>query len=76
VLATHIGRIYRTRIHVSHATNADQVLIGHTLPRGMHPATVKLDGRTVHHYRVAHTNRGVEVTVATGKGWHTLTITT
>ncbi|MDQ1740853.1 MAG: hypothetical protein QOE53_2505 [Pseudonocardiales bacterium] len=76
VLATHTGDLYRTRIYVSHATNADRVLIGHTLPRGTHPGSVKLDGRTVHNYRVAQTNRGVEVTVPTGKGWHTLTITT
>jgi hypothetical protein len=63
-------------VTVSHATNADRVLIGHTLPRGVHPESVKLDGRTVHNYRVVHTNRGVEVTMPTGKGRHTLTITT
>ena len=76
VLATRAGEVYRTRIYVRHGTNADRVLIGHTLPRGQHPETVKLDGRTVHNYRVAHTNRGTEVTVPTSKGRHTLTITT
>ena len=56
--------------------NADTIAIGHTLPRGARPERVQLDGRTVHHYRVVQTNRGVEVTVPTGKGQHTLTITT
>jgi hypothetical protein len=76
VRATHTGDTYRTSIYVSRATNADRVLIGHTLPRGTHPHSVKLDGRTVHDYRMVHTNRGTEVTVSTGKGRHTLTITT
>jgi len=76
VRATHSGQVYRTTIDVSRALNADTVVIGHTLPRGAHPESVKLDGRTVHHYRMVQTNRGVEITVPAGKGHHTLTVTT
>jgi hypothetical protein len=36
---------------------------------------VVLDGGAVHNYRVVETNRGVEVTVATSAGHHTLTVT-
>jgi hypothetical protein len=74
VRATHSGAVYRTTIDVSRALNADTIVIGHTLPRGARPESVKLDGRTLHHYRMVKTNRGVEVTVTTGKGHHTLTI--
>ena len=76
VLATHTGNQYVTKIDVSAGVDAEQVFIGHTLPRGSQPATVTLDGRTVHNYQVRTTNRGVEVTIATGAGNHTLTITT
>jgi hypothetical protein len=34
-----------------------------------------LDGRTVNNYKLVETNRGTEVTVATGAGHHTLAIT-
>jgi hypothetical protein len=54
--------------------DADEITIGHTLPHGAHPVAVVLDGRPVHNYQVRETNRGTEVTVATGKGHHTLTI--
>ncbi|HEV2886298.1 MAG TPA: hypothetical protein VGX49_05255 [Jatrophihabitans sp.] len=76
VRATHYGDVYRTTIDVSRGLNAERIMIGHTLPRGERPESVKLDGRTVHNYRVVQTNRGMEVTVPTGKGHHTLTITT
>jgi hypothetical protein len=76
VLATHTGNQYGTTIDVSSGAHANQVFIGHTLPRGSQPATVTLDGHTVHNYQVRTTNRGVEVTVPTGAGHHTLTITT
>jgi hypothetical protein len=76
VLATHTGNRYGTRIDVSSGVPAGQVFIGHTLPRGSRPASVTLDGRTVHNYQVRTTNRGVEVTISTGAGHHTLTITT
>jgi hypothetical protein len=35
---------------------------------------VRLDGRTVHNYTVRTTNRGVEVTVPTSTGTHTLEV--
>jgi hypothetical protein len=74
VLATHVGNRYRTLIDVGRRVGADDVVIGHTLPRGAHPSEVTLDGRSVHHYQVRETNRGVEVTVHTGRGAHVLTV--
>jgi hypothetical protein len=76
VLATHQGNRYVTGIDVSRGVHADQIAIGQTLPRDSRPATVTLDGRTVHSYRARITNRGVEITVPTGVGHHTLTIST
>jgi hypothetical protein len=76
VQATHTGSTYRTRVDVSKGVGAGKVALGHTLPAGSHPATVTLDGRRLHHYRVVETNRGTEVTVVTGPGRHTLTVTT
>jgi hypothetical protein len=73
VLATHTANVYSTQLDVSRV-HAD-VLIGHTLPRGAQPAAVVLDGRAVHTYQVRQTNRGNEVTIPTGTGQHTLTIT-
>ena len=75
VLATHDGDAYRTEIDVSGGVGAGSVVIGHTLPHGARPASVVLDGGAVHNYRVVETNRGVEVTVATSAGHHTLTVT-
>jgi len=74
VHATHVGTSYRTEI-ATHAVRAGQVVIGHTLPRGAHPSAVVLDGRAVHDYRITETNRGAEVTISTGTGHHTLTVT-
>jgi hypothetical protein len=76
VRATHTGSTYRTEIDTGKGVGAEEVVIGHTLPAGARPATVVLDGRTVHDYRVRETNRGVEVTVRTTAGHHRLTITT
>jgi hypothetical protein len=76
VQASHTGKVYRTKIYVGSGVHADRVLIGHTLPRGTHPTSVKLDGRTVRDYRLVQTNRGAEVTVATREGRHTLTVLT
>jgi hypothetical protein len=76
VRATHVGDAYRTRIDVGKGVGAHRVVIGHTLPAGARPATVVLDGRRVHDYRVRATNRGTEVTVPTTAGHHILTITT
>jgi len=75
VLAAHDGDAYRTEIRTSRGVGADEVTIGHTLPHGVQPATVVLDGRTLHDYRVRETSRGTEVTVSTTAGHHTLTIT-
>ena len=76
VLASHDGDSYRTEIRTGRGVGADEVTIGHTLPHGARPATVVLDGRTLHNYRVRETNRGTEVTVSTTAGHHTLTVTT
>jgi hypothetical protein len=73
VLATHTGNVYTTQIDVGHGVHSD-VVVGHTLPRGVTPSTVRLDGQVVHNFQVRQTNRGNEVTVPTGDGQHTLTI--
>jgi hypothetical protein len=75
VRATHQGNTYVTTINTGYRVGADTVRIGHTLPRTERPAAVVLDGRRVQNYRVTVTNRGVEVTVATSAGHHTLTVT-
>jgi hypothetical protein len=75
VAASHDGSVYRTEIDTTSGVGARNVTIGHTLPRGSMPATVTLDGQTVQDYIVRQTNRGTEVTVPTGTGHHTLTIT-
>jgi hypothetical protein len=75
VLATHDGDSYRTEIRSGEGVGAREVVIGHTLPHGVQPATVELDGRTLRDYTVRETNRGTEVTVATTAGHHTLTVT-
>ncbi|HEX6675858.1 MAG TPA: glycogen debranching protein [Actinomycetes bacterium] len=75
VFASHNGDTYTTRVDVGDGVGADEVAIGHTLPAGAHPTAVVLDGHTVHDFQVRETNRGTEVTVATGAGHHTLTIT-
>jgi hypothetical protein len=74
VRATHAGHLYRTVIDVGQGTGARKVAIGHTLPAGAQPSAVVLDGHLVHRYRVAETNRGLEVTVPTTAGHHTLTV--
>jgi hypothetical protein len=76
VRAIHAGDSYLTEIDVDQRVGADRISIGHTLPAGARPATVVLDGRRLHNYRVLETNRGTEVTVPTTAGHHTLTITT
>jgi hypothetical protein len=75
VLATLTGGSYSTEIDVTDDVGADDVAIGHTLPAGVQPAAVVLDGRRVHNFQVVETNRGTEVTVPTTSGHHTLTIT-
>jgi len=75
VLASHAGGTYWTEITTA-GVGASDVEIGHTLPRGSHPAAVVLDGQPVATYELRETNRGTEVKVATGPGHHTLIVTT
>jgi hypothetical protein len=75
VRATHVGNTYRTEVTISSGVGADDVVIGHTLPRGTQPTSVVLDGHAVRHYQIVATNRGDEVRVPTTAGHHTLTVT-
>ena len=74
VTATHTGTTYSTDITTT-GISTNNVVIGHTLPRGTQPAAVVLDGMRVNNYKVVLTNRGNEVTIPTSAGHHTLTIT-
>jgi hypothetical protein len=69
--ASHTGSTYQTRVQVG--SPISQLAIGHTLPAGATVATAKLDGRPVTP-TARSTNRGLEVTVATGPGTHTLVV--
>jgi hypothetical protein len=72
VEASHDGATYRTRVQVGRPVS--KLAIGHTLPAGAKVTKAKLDGRPVTP-RTRGTNRGLEVTVATGPGTHTLVVT-
>jgi hypothetical protein len=72
VRAWRDGRRYSTSVRAGHVP-ARRLIIGHTLPRGASIRSVTLDGRKTG-YRVRRTNRGVEVTVATRPGTHTLEV--
>jgi hypothetical protein len=74
VSANHTGAWYRTTVSTHGGVGARLVMIGATLTRGTHPVAVYLDGHLVHNYRLVQTNRGMEVTVATGAGHHTVTV--
>jgi hypothetical protein len=76
VLASKAGSTYSTEIDTTTDLGADDVTIGHTLPAGVIPAAVVLDGQPVHNYQVVETNRGTEVTIPTTAGHHMLTIMT
>jgi hypothetical protein len=76
VSANHTGDRYVTAVSTRGSVGARLVQLGVTLPRGAHPDAVYLDGHAVHHYRLVQTNRGMELTVATGAGRHTLTVRT
>ncbi|MFC8504151.1 hypothetical protein ACFUC1_17465 [Pedococcus sp. NPDC057267] len=76
VAASVSGSRYTTTIDVEQAVGADQVWIGHTLPRGSRVGTVLLDGQVVTDATTRTTNRGLEVTVPTAAGSHTLVVTT
>ena len=71
--AGRTGNRYRTTIDTGDAPVRD-LSIGHTLPRGSRVHSVELDGKR-HGYQTRLTNRGLEVTVKTGPGEHTLHVT-
>jgi hypothetical protein len=76
VFASHSGRSYITEMQV-HGLRLRTLEIGHTLPAGTRPGTVRVDGRRAKHVSVRNTNRGVEVTVPVGgAGLHTLSVST
>jgi hypothetical protein len=72
VQASRSGNRYRTTVDAGDVP-ADDLLLGHTLPRGSRVAAVWLDGRRVQ-WRERETNRGLEVTVRTRPGEHTLVV--
>jgi hypothetical protein len=72
VEASRSGKRYRTRVRVGRPIS--KLEIGHTLPAGATVAKAELDGRRVTPTQRT-TNRGLEVTVPTTAGTHTLLIT-
>jgi hypothetical protein len=74
VRASRDGKTYRTELDTGDAP-VTKVAIGHTLERGATVASVTLDGVPVAAPNVRSTNRGVEVTVNTTPGEHTLVVT-
>jgi hypothetical protein len=72
VEASHSGATYTTRVKVG--APVSKLAIGHTLPAGAKVERATLDGKRVKP-TTRTTNRGVEVTVATGAGTHTLVVT-
>ena len=63
---------YSTRVKVG--APITKLAIGHTLPAGATVAKATLDGKPVTP-QTRTTNRGLEVTVPTGAGTHTLVVT-
>ena len=61
-----------TTIHAD--VKVHDVRVGATLPRGTKVGSVTLDGHRVQRPLVRETNRGVEVTVRTGAGRHTVVV--
>jgi hypothetical protein len=72
VEASRSGKTYRTRVKVGAPIST--LSIGHTLPAGSTVAEAELDGKRVKP-QTRITNRGLEVTVPTGAGTHTLVVT-
>ena len=69
------GGRYLTTVDVSGATGVRALRIGATLPAGSGgPKVVLLDGRPVRDVRATATNRGLELTVVTTPGPHTLLV--
>jgi hypothetical protein len=76
VFASHAGRRYTTRLRV-HGLHLRVLEIGHTLPSGTRPGTIRVDGHRASAVAIRATNRGVEVTVPVrGNGLHTLVVRT
>jgi hypothetical protein len=73
VSAGRTGSAYRTTVDTADAP-VSELVIGHTLPRGSQVRSVTLDGERQPASRRL-TNRGLEVTVETGPGEHTLVVT-
>lgn len=76
VAASVSGSRYTTTITVPKSVGATKIRVGHTLPRGSKVASVRLDGHRVDEWTTRTTNRGLEVTVPTKAGAHTLVVTT
>jgi hypothetical protein len=74
VRADRGARRYRTDV-VTRSAEVERLFIGHTLPRGSSVRSVRLDGRRVD-WNARTTNRGLEVTVRTRPGEHTLVVRT
>jgi hypothetical protein len=72
VSAARSGDRYRTSVDTGDAP-IDELTIGHTLPRGSNVRSVQLDGRRVG-WRPRETNRGLEITVNSSPGEHTLIV--
>ena len=72
VHAWRTGNEYGTRVKVG--APITKLSIGHTLPASATVAKATLDGKPVTP-ETRTTNRGVEVTVPTGAGTHTLVVT-
>jgi hypothetical protein len=72
VAASREANRFRTVVDTGTAP-VSTLRIGYTLPRNTGTATARLDGREVRAERRI-TNRGVEVSVATGPGQHTLEV--
>ena len=70
--AERSGRRYVTTC--ARTTRLRDLRVGATLPRGTKVDSVTLDGRRVQRPIVRETNRGVEVTVRTGGGRHTVVV--
>jgi hypothetical protein len=72
VAASRDGNRYRTAVD-SGDVKVKELLIGHTLPHGSSVRSVTLDGRSTD-WDARETNRGLEVTVDTRRGEHTLVV--
>jgi hypothetical protein len=75
VVGRHDDRTYATKINVQ-VPGVKNIVIGHTLPRGAKINAVSLDGRAISNFVTRTTNRGLEVTVPTKAGRHTLLVKT